>query len=67
METAFRYRFMAEMQDDTAAWQEANGLDNSKAKDRAKALRIQADLIEQGVPTPSEHMTACQSQSCKCD
>jgi len=52
-ETAFRYRFMAEIQDNTADWQEKNGLDNSRAKARAKALRVKADLIDQGVSEAS--------------
>jgi len=49
---AFKLRFFAAVQDRVAALQDRDGMPSAKAKAKAHELRVQANLVEQGVPLP---------------
>ncbi len=46
---AFKLRFFAAVQDKVAALQDRDGMPSAKAKAKAHELRVQANLVEQGV------------------
>jgi len=47
---AFKLRFFAAVQDKVAALQDRDGMPSAGAKARAHELRVQANLVEQGLP-----------------
>ncbi|MBP2159557.1 MULTISPECIES: hypothetical protein [Asticcacaulis] len=55
---AFKLRFFAAVQDKVAALQDRDGLPSVQAKARAHKLRVQVNLIGQGVPAASLKLDA---------